>query len=231
MRAPFILKTALAVAGIAALSACAHPHYVPVEPANFVPNERDVGGASVEGVVIRADVDTWKGDPDNLKTALTPVRVTIENNSNQPLSLRYPNFEVSNPAGVQVRALPPFQIHGSITESGPITPAYPWDGFMLYPGYGPYYGPGWALWGDNWGWDGGWYGTYWAEWQQDLPTRSMLEKAVPEGVLNPGGQVKGYLYFQKIPENVKNLVFVAELWNANTHQQIATVHIPFEKKG
>ncbi|MGH9559639.1 MAG: hypothetical protein ACRD30_10400 [Bryobacteraceae bacterium] len=58
----------------------------------------------------------------------------------------------------------------------------------------------------------------------------MIRKAIPEGVVNPGGHVEGYLYFQKIPKDTQNLIFIARLNDARTHAEFGTIRIPFAKQ-
>jgi hypothetical protein len=173
--------------------------------------------------------DTWNGDPAGLRDVLTPINLEIRNESTHPLSLRYRNFQISNPNGVQSNALPPFRIRGSVTESAPITPSFAYSNFYVYPYYG-FYGPRIGYWGDGWGWDPLWYGTHYGYWQVNLPTADMLGKAIPEGVINPGGNVKGYLYFQKVPQDAESLVFRGTLIDATTHQRFATMTVPFERE-
>jgi hypothetical protein len=40
------------------------------------------------------------------------------------------------------------------------------------------------------------YSVFW--WRASVPTASMLDRALPEGVLENGGTASGYLYFQKV---------------------------------
>lgn len=58
----------------------------------------------------------------------------------------------------------------------------------------------------------------------------MLRHAIPEGVINPGGHVAGYLYFQKLPKSASNVQFTMRLEGARSHRQFGTIQIPFEKK-
>ena len=57
----------------------------------------------------------------------------------------------------------------------------------------------------------------------------MIRNAIPEGVLNPGGEVDGYLYFQRVPSMTPSLEFNATLVDAKTHQQFGHIRIPFER--
>jgi hypothetical protein len=68
--------------------------------------------------------------------------------------------------------------------------------------------------------------------QVHLPTRSMLRKAIPEGVLANSASISGFLYFQKPGGTSKPqmISYQANLVDANTGQQFGTISIPFEQQ-
>ena len=53
----------------------------------------------------------------------------------------------------------------------------------------------------------------------------MLQQALPEGVLQPGGTAAGFLYFHRLRDNGP-VRFSAELVNPNSRETIASVEIP-----
>jgi hypothetical protein len=69
------------------------------------------------------------------------------------------------------------------------------------------------------------YDQYYATWKPALPTRDMLQQALPEGVLQPGGSAAGFLYFNHLQEKGP-VVFTAEIVAADTRQPLGTVRIP-----
>ena len=227
IRTPIILTAS----SLLALAACIQQaRYVPSSPANVVAGSPHTASASARGINLDVRVNSWSGDPADLEDILTPVKLTIRNEGEHALSVRYRDFSLSNPQGIRSSALPPFRIHGYASEPAPvIVPAFAYSNFFVYPNYG-FYGPGLGFWRDDWGWNGGWYGTYYGYWQQSLPTADMLRKAIPEGVVNSGGSVDGYLYFQKVPKDARELQFDASLMDAQTHRSIATIHVPFERE-
>ena len=225
-----VFLTAAALPLLFITTSCAERHYfVPASRANVVPNAPYTGRATVAGIAMDVKVNSWRGDPADLESIVTPVKLTVTNEGNHPLSLRYKDFTLSNPTGVQSSALPPFKIRAYETEAQPepIVPAFAYRNFLLYPYYG-FYGPSLAFWPDDWGWDSAWYGTYFGYWQKSLPTADMLQKAIPEGVLNPNGSLSGYLYFQRVPGTAPALEFDAALIDARTHDRIGKIGIPFE---
>lgn len=85
-----------------------------------------------------------------------------------------------------------------------------WRYFAPY--YGPVYGPGVRYadraWADGWG-----ANPYHApgRWRPDLPTERMIRRALPEGVLEPGGAVAGFLYFDEVDDETRRITFEADL--------------------
>jgi hypothetical protein len=76
--------------------------------------------------------------------------------------------------------------------------------------------------------------TYYKEYypymrQIHLPTRSMLRKVIPEGVLANSASITGFLYFQKPggTSRPQPLIFQANLMDARSGQQYGTISIPF----
>lgn len=107
-----------------------------------------------------------------------------------------------------------------------ITPGFDYDDFY----YAPYWGYGYVglgPWPYGWGADRGYYNMYYPYMERiHLPTRSMLTKAIPEGVIGPGGYVQGFLYFKKVDPDLKNVEFVAKLQHAQDGQQFGHINIP-----
>jgi hypothetical protein len=56
----------------------------------------------------------------------------------------------------------------------------------------------------------------------------MIQKALPEGVLDPGGRVTGYPYFQNVKKDVGMVELTNELVNAKDGEIFGVVRIPFK---
>lgn len=212
----------------------------PSEYAQGTDDDDDIVTRSFDNVKMTIDADAWTGDEAVLQE-VTPVQVTITNNSDSPLAVRYQNFALVSSEGEQFAALPPFQVEGSVNEAemispyGPIDPAFSYDGFALSPYYGGLYdgigvydtygfGPYDMYYYDE-------YGTYWQDIQ--LPTEPMLERALPEGVVKPGGQVKGFIYFENVDaEDVNRVWFQADLQAPKDEgaAKFGQISIPFNVK-
>jgi hypothetical protein len=196
-----------------------------------------VSSKKVDGINIITKVNYWKGNPD-ISRYVTPVYVTIDNNSGKPLKISYEQFALLSPEGQRFSALPPFGIKGTVTKPvlirnyNPIMePAFTYHGFLIAPFYSSIY-PGLPVFDGNFYYDPLYYDNYYSYWgqiQYDLPTPEMVGIALPEGVLKNGGEISGFLYFQKINRLKGNKVdFRADLVNSKTGDNYAVIRIPFE---
>ncbi|MEX2260771.1 MAG: hypothetical protein WD696_02405 [Bryobacteraceae bacterium] len=221
--APVVAVTALLVTG------CTESRLRPAPGANVLPGDPVTAVAETEGVRIAVRPNAWKGNPSDLGDYVTPLKVNLTNRSGRPLRVRYNEFTLVSPQNFRYAAIPPFRLEGSIgrTTLAPIDPYFGWSGFSVVPYYSPYYRFGMGTWGGPFAWDRGYYGSYYTTWRQPLPTSDMLEKAIPEGVLNSGGNLEGYLYFQKVEEQFPSVTFQADLMNADTEERFGAIQIPF----
>lgn len=187
----------------------------------------------VANVRVVANPDAWAENP-RVAAEVTPIKVSIENNGNQPVVVRYNDFALVSPTGDRYAALPPFAIQGTIEKPVPVRyspiyrPGFVHDRFEVAPFYAGVY-PGVPAYADPFYWDLGYYNAYETYWKRvDLPTPEMLNKALPEGVIQPGGSISGFLYFEKVDPNEPMVKFRADLVNARTNQAFGQVSIPFE---
>ena len=153
--------------------------------------------------------------------------VTIVNAGANPVRVGYEQLRLVSPSGRRYSALPPFDIEGSaVVRVG--TAYYPPTGFAYAPYMGPYF-PGAPL------YDGG-FATNPLYWERfvpvmrtvDLPTFDMLRKALPEGVLEPGGRLSGFVYFEDVGPGVERVELRADFENADTGERIVRLGIPFK---
>jgi hypothetical protein len=188
---------------------------------------------TAEGVKIVARTDAWAGNPE-VKEHVTPVRVSIENNSGKPLRIRYREFALVGPDGERNAALPLYAIEGDVDrpvltyDLDPLTepeflyydyyvaPAYQ----SVYPGITPYAGP--------FAYDIPYYERYYRYWAEvPLPTAEMRRTVLPEGVVNDGGKVEGFLFFEKVDPEERSFTMHADLVNADSGTTFGDVKIRF----
>ena len=211
-------KLLICLAGVA----CAHT--AQLVPAPDAPRLNGAAVAEAEGIRLTAGGQRWSGEPRDLANIVTPLYVTVENGSSTPIRIRYREVELIYPNGLQVSAIPPFQIQRPGTQTVVAGPAFAADGFYLHPRYHGFY-PGMPLWEGPWDYDPFMYEQMYGSWEPSLPTRDMLTNALPEGVLQPGGRAAGFLYFHRVSsEGRVTLEFDAV--DANTRARIAALRIP-----
>ena len=227
----------LAALGAASVTGCApRADLEPAPAANEVAGQEEAARTVVDGVEVVAQTASWPGDAP-VKNEITPVQVTMENGSGNPVRLRYSEFALVGPDGERYSALPPFEVGGSVEEPvvvedayGPIAdPAFAYDGFTVAPYYGSVY-TGLDPYAGTFAYDPYYYDTYgtsFADIEIDLPTDEMLQRALPEGVLESGGRVEGFVYFEKVTDDVPRVVFRADLVNAETGNVFGEVRVPF----
>ncbi|MBT8079876.1 MAG: hypothetical protein KJO31_14960 [Gammaproteobacteria bacterium] len=190
------------------------------------------------GVTITASTDMWSGDAD-ITGVITPVKVTVTNASKRVLRIRYADLSLVSEQGVRYATLPPHGIEDeidrpakniartTIRESDFVA-----EGFRvaahyraLYPNLTPDMTSRAFV-------DPSYHAFYYPLWQQagdDLPTLTMLRQVLPEGVLDPGGTLDGFLYFEYVGNEPGGTAmhFRVDLVDADTGQMFATLHIPF----
>lgn len=244
IRAPWLALAALLLA-----AGCVST--TTLQPLPSTPTTR-AGSAftEAEGVRLVADGDAWRGTPSDLESIVTPVRVRIENQSGRPLRIAYEAFTLLGSSRFEYAALSPFELSGEGTaavggsgQTGNVSLSLgvgvgsrwgfgPWrQGGYGSGWYGPH-GPGWY---DPWYgpgfydpfWGGPYSSWYWRPPPEPLPTRDMLRKALPEGTLDTGGTLTGFLYFQNVGEREGTVTLQARLVDALTGEQFGTLSIPF----
>ena len=214
---------------LASIGACARqPELLPSSGYRSAIGRRSLAVESRSGVTMTADGSVWDSPPKNLATEVTPVWVTLYNATRLPLRVQYDEFTLRGASGAIYIALAPYVMRGSrsrpvfeVPDGGYfdkfyvaayLAPFYPW----LPPWNGPLpCGPS----------------VHSVAQRASLPTASMLERALPEGVLENGGTASGYLYFQKVGAREGQATFLARLQEPTgapepTHQ-LASIDIPF----
>lgn len=201
---------------------------VALEPAPGVARVAGVGAGAVAeegGVRVVARAQAWRGYPGDLRNAVTPILVTVDNGSSRPLSIRNEHFTLEGADGRTFAALPPFEIAGSVSEPVPYASAA-WAGFAFGSPW-PSGRLGWAFGGPFWA-TGPYYDPYYPAFPHVvLPTGDMVQKALPERTLEPGGRLTGFLYFEDVPRNARSVTFTMQLVEPGTPAPVGSIRIPF----
>ncbi len=203
--------------GAAAICACT----ASLSAAPLEPEER--ASASVSGVHMTVVADAWTGMPPDLGD-VQPLLVSIDNQSDVPLRISYDQFVAVGPGGDRQPAVPPLEIRETVWVDPYYFPgSYPVARGPYY--YGGYY-PRYRSYGGWYGWDPWYYPT--PSVRVGLPTQDMLMQALPDGVVEPGERMTGFLYLADKPRKGKHSTFVANLVNARTNQPFARIEVPIE---
>lgn len=218
------------------LVGCAPLHLRPAPGAQIVPTAPLAAADHDAGVRIVVQPDAWRGTPEHLDRELTPMKVTIDNGSDRPLRICYEDFILETGDKLQLLPLPPLDIRGQVTErsdtpiylpSYAIVPRFIHRVFRVAPWYAPYY-PSLSRWNNTWAINHAYYDIYYPRWTVELPTADMVARAMPEGVIEPGGRLSGFLYFPTLDDDPERVTFKANLSSAREDVLFATLRVPFE---
>lgn len=153
--------------------------------------------ASESQVRVIAQAREWPG-PAYIAEVVTPLRIIIENGSARPLQIRYSSFKITAPDGDTYRAIPPRRVTGVVDTDEYIRPGFTYSEFYAAPYFRGYYS-GVPAYAGEFAVDAPYHEHYDGYWdgRAILPTPELIGRALPEGVLNPGGRLDGYVYFEK----------------------------------
>lgn len=220
--APILLTACL-------LGACGHKgQLVPDTTAEVVVGAEAAAVATVAGIRCSAAASSWQGLPRDLGSEMTPIKVRIRNQSGKPIRLLYESFALVGEKGQKYRPLPLLPLNSGNRNISALMPAYASQGFFVAQRLGHAY-PAMEAWPRPLVRNERFYRKAYAKWQDDeeLPSRSMLVKGLPEGVLDNGGIISGYLYFEAAARKEKRLNFRFDASEGDREERVALIKIPF----
>lgn len=185
------------------------------------------------GLSMVAEATSWPGD-SFITQRVTPLRVTITNDSDEMVLLHYRDIELVGTSGKRYHALPPVEVEGTVDTMEPharaVQPGLEYRNFALADRYVPAY-PGIRTYNGPFAYDRDYYKTYYPHWdfEEALPTPEMILSALPEGVIEPGGYVSGWLYFDKVDDDEAKVQLQAALQPIDPGAPLAKLSIPFRK--
>jgi hypothetical protein len=174
------------------------------------------GSATTDDVEVVARTDAWRGWPRELWRVVVPVHVAVTNRGDAPLRVARASFALVVEGQRRLAAADPLDVHGVIYEP---PPGLPDAG----------YGPGWS--GSDWALQPSqpaptWYWYTPGGEQFALPTPDMVERALPEGVLDPGRTARGFLYFERPPERTRVVELTVVLVDASSGEPRTRLVVP-----
>jgi hypothetical protein len=204
----------------------------PAPAAQTVAGHTDAARASTQGVSLLVQADDWPG-PVDIQKAVTPLKIRIENKGPQPVQIRYNEFALISSENRTFSALPLSRIEEEVAVPVRVyhSPRFYHRNFHVAPHYAGIYPevPPYHL---RFPYDPYYNSVYYGYWdQREMPTSEMISRVLPEGVIDSGGMLDGWMFFEKVDASALNrVVFRSDLINAETGKKFAEVRIPFVVK-
>jgi hypothetical protein len=220
----------LIVAGVVATAGCSSQvARIRTAPGTVVvPGIGEGASASAAGVRVIARAQAWQWEPRNLSTEVTPFLIELRNDGSHPVLVRYNRISLTDADGHRFMVMPPYDIDGSVTERYTVmNPYYGFNGFAVAPYLSRWY-PRFTRYSGVFAYDPAYYTPYITQYRNiELPTADMVQRALPEGVLSPGGSAAGFVYFQALHSDARTLTLSVEMVDAVDGRSLGTATIPF----
>ncbi len=216
---------------------CASRSLVPISDSGIAYPELLTTSKTLGDVTVTVNSSPWQGSPGYLERYITPIYVEIQNNGPSLLYVRYDGLVLLDQDRTQYNPLTPQIVADTLktVPEGyyPYGPNFPtvsiglgfgyFSGGPFYGGwpyYGPYYSP-FFIYGD--------YplGYYPPAYYSPPSVGDVYTKALIPGQVNPNAKLQGYIYFQKLPTEVK-LVTLDVGFQINGKPKTYSLSFPFE---
>ena len=225
-----IFLAAGAVAGAMWASGCTRTvaELSPAPGATRVSGTGEGATATIASVQVIARTKAWHWDPADLDTKVTPMLVEFQNNGTRPVIIRYNHISLTDDAGNRFAVMPPYDIDGTLSESYTVqNPYYGFSRFSVAPYLSRWY-PRFSRYDGAFAYDPAYYRPYYTRYVNvALPTPEMVQRALPEGVIAPGGHAGGFVYFEAFHRGAKTLTLNVDVVDAVTGAVLGTAQIPF----
>lgn len=173
--------------------------------------QRLTAADETSGVTIVATTSAWSGIPPSLTEEVTVIHVLVANAGKTPILLAPGDIELEDRRGFRYDLLDPGATFHSVEENAKTEderPETPSDG-----AYGRDYAADYDVGRDR--------EFQWFEAHGDI-----AELALPWGVLQPGTQMRGYLYFEPLAANANGGALTWHL-GTPTHQPVVDAVFEF----
>ena len=218
---------------LVAVGCASTPSVKPQSDANKKDRDR---GTTVEvteaDLTLRATAAAWRWNPADLDQFVTPILLEIENDSDRPVRVRLKDIRLVGDNGVYLAALPPYRVTGQTTRTVK-SHAYGHDSFAVGYHIHPYY-PRHPRSRHHYYHSYHYYQAYhpvYHTYRINLPTMDMLQRALPEGVLKPGGRVMGFVYFEpvtrRVARNTDSLDLLFQIVDAENQADLGVLNVGY----
>ncbi len=224
---PFIR---LAIAAVVATVGCGRTQAVltPAPTATPVNGPGQGAVATTSGLRVEARAQAWQWGPEDLDTKVTPILLDLHNDGPAPIAIRYNRIALTDSLGHHFAAMPPYDTDGKLTEAYTVqNPFYGFDRFAIAPYLSRWY-PRFLRYDGAFAYDPTYYTPYVTRYRKvSLPTVDMVQRALPEGVLSPGGRASGFVYFEPLDRDARTVTLAVDVIDARSGARLGVVRIPF----
>lgn len=183
-------------------------------------------------IIVVAQAAAWPGEAI-ITQKVTPIRLRVENHGDVEASIHLENIALLGGTGRVYAAVPPVLLSGAVDRIEPPThpfePGFDSDRFVVARRYRTAY-PGLSAYNGRFDYNLFYNRTRYEYWEvhEILPTPEMVQHALPEGVLEAGGHVTGWVYFEKVDAMVEREVALsADVLPVEGDEPLAQLDVPF----
>jgi hypothetical protein len=187
------LRLGLLLLGVG-LSACAQPAFVPDVPGVAGPLLQEA-----PGLLVAVEAGAWNARPGSLPDTVLPLLVTLRNTGDRPVTVARQDFALLDQANRQYLPIPAVDVAVMYGGGGG-------SGVAVSPSVG--FGGSSGGWGNR-SFVGGGLGLTFGSWGSD--TRDIIPMALADGPIQPGAEVRGFLYFPRPAPDTQEVRLVAVL--------------------
>jgi hypothetical protein len=150
----------------------------------------------VPGLLVAVEAEAWKARPSSLGDTVLPLLVTLRNTGTRPVTVARQDFALLDPTNRQYLPIPPGDVAAMFGGGS---------------GSGVGISPSVGIAGSSGGRSvfGGGLGVTFGSWGSD--TRDIIPLALADGPIQPGAEVRGFLYFPRPAPESQGVRLVAIL--------------------
>ncbi|MDX1642798.1 MAG: hypothetical protein R3244_00425 [Thermoanaerobaculia bacterium] len=184
----------------------------------------------IDGVEMTIEVDAWPGSPA-VEREVTPIQISIDNDSQRPVRFAYQNLALVTDRGERLSALPIFRAERKASDAvePPVTTiGFHHRRFTVAPHLHAYF-PSLTLSHHHFPYDPLYNTHYYDFWLEGRIEMAQVRlHGLPEGVLEPDGEISGFVFFEKVDPEIDRVRLRADLVDADSGEVFGSLSIPFE---
>jgi hypothetical protein len=203
---------------------CGATALVPAPSAKVISGAPKAAFQEAAGVGCSADAGAWPERAPKPPDSVVPVKVRVRNQSGKAIRLLAEDFVLVGKSGQKYRPIPVLPLDA---ENLPrLNPVYASVNFYVAPRFRSAY-PTLEPWRAGLERDQALYDRQFDRWGKRRPTLEMIRMALPEGVLEDGGLISGFLFFESPLDDEDRVTFQADFAPGDGSGTVASIEIPF----